>query len=77
MLMAATVAMQMEPGEQSGKFVSLNGDGYYFVKLIDKTDTKVNFVSIKVPFSEFETKFKEVQEGGGIEELITVEETEG
>lgn len=70
----ATVAMSLEPGAQSGKFVSLNGDGYYFVKLVDKTDTKANFMSIKVPFSEFEKKFKEVQDGGKIVELIEISE---
>ena len=72
----ATMAMQMEPGQESGKFVSMNGDGYYFVKLVDKTDTKVNFVSIKVPFDEFEKRFAEVKDGGKINELIEIETAE-
>ena len=56
----------------------MNGDGYYFVKLVDKTDTQVNFVSIKVPFEEFETQFKEIKNGGKITEYIEIdaEETE-
>ena len=74
----ATVAMGLEPGQESGRFVSMNGDGYYFVKLIDKTDTQVNFVSIKVPFEEFETRFKEIKNDGKIAEYIEIdaEETE-
>lgn len=72
----ATVAMQLEPGQSSGKFVSMNGDGYYFVKLVDKTDSKVNFVSIKVPFREFENRFSQLGEDGKIVEFIEVEEGE-
>ncbi len=68
----AAVAMGLEPGNESGKFVSMNGDGFYFVKLIEKTDSKVNFVSIKVPFTEFEEKFAELKEAGKIEELIEI-----
>ena len=70
----ATMAMRLEPGEESGKFVSMKGDGYYFVKLVDKTDTKVNFVSIKVPFTEFEERFAELSEGGKISEYIEIDE---
>ena len=68
----ATEAIKLEPGGQSGKFVSINGDGYYFVKLIDKTETEVNFVSIKVPFTEFQTQFDKLKEDGKISEYITV-----
>ena len=72
----ATIAMQLEPGQESGKFVSMNGDGFYFVKLIDKTDTKVNFVSIEIPFTAFEEKFTELKNGDQIREYITIEEGE-
>ena len=70
----ASEAIKLEPGKQSGKFVSINGDGYYFVKLIAKTDTEVNFVSIKVPFEEFQTQFDKLKEDGKISEFITLEE---
>ena len=69
----ATEATKLEPGKSSGKFVSMNGDGYYFVKLVDKTDSEVNFVSIRVPFTEFDARFAEVKENGGISELITID----
>lgn len=73
----ATEAIKLEPGQETGKFVSTNGDGYYFVKLIAKTDTEVNFVSIKVPFTEFEEEFKALQKDGKISEFITLEENNG
>lgn len=68
----ATEAMKLEPGQSSGKFVSMNGDGYYFVKLINKTDTQVNFVSIRVPFTEFNEKFDQLRADGLITEYITL-----
>ena len=68
----ATEAMKLNPDASSGRFVSMNGDGYYFVKLIKKTDTEVNFVSIKVPFTEFEKRFEALQNEGKISEYITI-----
>ncbi|MBR5647568.1 hypothetical protein IKW73_01315 [Candidatus Saccharibacteria bacterium] len=69
----ATEAMKLEPGEQSGRFTSINGDGYYFVKLIKKTDSEVNFVSIKVPFTEFNSRFEAIREDGRVNEFINPE----
>lgn len=66
----ASEAMKLEPGQSSGRFVSMNGDGYYFVKLISKTDSEVNFVSIKVPFTEFTKQFDTLKEDGKIVEYI-------
>lgn len=66
----ASEAMKLESGQSSGRFVSMNGDGYYFVKLINKTDSEVNFVSIKVPFTEFAKQFEALKEDGKINEYI-------
>ncbi len=70
----ATEAMKLEPGKSSEKFVSMNGDGYYFVKLIEKTDTEVDFVSIKVPFTELNEKFDKISEEGGIKAYVEIPE---
>lgn len=70
----ASEAMKLEPGESSGKFISMNGDGYYFVKLIKKTDTEVNFVSIKVPFTEFDQKFSALKDDNKINEYIEIKD---
>ena len=66
----ASEAFKLEPGQESGRFVSMNGDGYYFVKLIKKNESEVNFVSIKVPFTEFKTRFDKLREDGKINEYI-------
>ena len=68
----ASEAFKLQPGQQSGRFISMSGDGYYFVKLIAKTDTEVNFVSIKVPFTEFSTRMGTLREEGKIQEYITI-----
>ena len=68
----AAEAFKLEPNQSSGKFVSMNGDGYYFVKLIKKTDTEVNFVSIKVPFAAFKTRFDTLREEDKIQEYIRI-----
>lgn len=72
----AAEAMKLESGQSSGRFVSMNGDGYYFVKLINKTDSEVNFVSIKVPFTEFAKQFAALKEDGKIAEYIEIKTEE-
>lgn len=72
----ASEAMKLEPGKSSGKFVSMNGDGYYFVKLIKKTDSEVNFVSIKVPFTEFNKRFSALRDEGKINEYIEIKNSD-
>ena len=73
----ASEAAKLEPGGQSGRFVSMNGDGYYFVKLINKTDSDVNFVSIKVPFTTFTTQLATLKEEGKISEYIEIPDPNG
>lgn len=68
----ASEAIKLEPGQSSGKFISINGDGYYFVKLVKKTDSEVDFVSIKVPFTEFDKQFEALNEEGKINEHIDI-----
>lgn len=72
----ATMAMTLEKGAQSGRFVSSNGDGYYFIKVLDKTDTQVSYVSIKVPFTEFDSKLAKIRTDGLVDEFITFREKE-
>ena len=69
----AAEAMKLEPGQSSGKFISANGDGYYFVKLAKKNDSEVDFVSIKVPFTEFDKRFNKLEEEKKIVEYIDID----
>ena len=69
----STVAQTLEPGKISERFISTSGDGYYYVKLISKTDAQVNYVSIKIPFTKFDEEMKNLRDNGGITEYITIE----
>ena len=66
----ANLAATLDEGAESGRFISNNGDGIYFLKLISKTETQVNYISIKIEFSEFEKRFEEIKESGKITEYI-------
>ena len=65
-------AMTMEVGQVSEKFLSNNGDGYYFVKLIEKTDTQVNYASLKVSFLNFDEQVLALYEEDKVKEYITL-----
>ena len=54
--------------------VSSNGDGYYFVKLVDKTETQVDYVSLFIKFSEFDKRLEEIRAEGGVKEYIEIPE---
>ena len=68
----AAEAFKLEPGAESGRFISASGDGYYFVKLIAKNDTEVNFVSIKVPFAEFNSRMDTLRAENKVSEFIPI-----
>lgn len=53
-------AATLEPGQVSERFLSNNGDGYYYVKLVEKNDTQVNYNSLKIAFSEFDRMVEEL-----------------
>lgn len=68
----ADAASRLDIGSQSGRFVSMNGDGYYFVKLVDKNAAEVNFVSIKVNFTELNKRLSEIRAADKIKEFIEI-----
>ena len=67
-------AMSLEKGHSSGRFLSSNGDGFYFVKTIDKTEVQVNYVSLYVKFTEFGKRFEQIKAAGLIQEYIDLPE---
>lgn len=67
-------AYNMAPGEISEPFVSQNGDYYYILKLVDKSDAKVSYVSLGIPFTELEKRFSQLKDDGKIKEYIELED---
>lgn len=70
----ASAAMNLQVGEVSEPFVSTNGDGYYIIKLIAKTDSEVSYASIKIPFTEFAARVSKVRADGKVTEYIELSE---
>lgn len=67
-------AMTLEPGQVSERFLSSNGDSYYYVKLNDKTDSQVNYESIKIDFSEFDLQVEQLYQDGKVHKYIQVDD---
>lgn len=72
----SAMAMTLEPGQVSARFLASNGDGYYYVKLADKTNSEVNYASLKINFTTFNEEIAELYASGEVIEYIdlTVEE---
>lgn len=68
-------AATLEPEQLSERFLSSNGDGYYYVKLVEKTDTEVNYNSLKISFTKFDTMVQELYDNGKVEVYINLEMT--
>ena len=56
------------------RFLSSNVDGYYYVKLIDKTDSEVNYHSLKIEFTKFDEMVAALYAEGKVEMYIEVGE---
>lgn len=49
----AAAAVKLEPGQISKPIRTTSGDGYYYVKLIEKNDAQVRYEYIQVPLRAF------------------------
>lgn len=73
----SAMAMALEPGQVSERFLSSNGDGYYYVKLADKTNSEVNYASLKINFTTFNEMITELYADGEVVEYIDLTAEEG
>ena len=65
-------ASQLDKGQVSSVIRSTTGDGYYFVKLIEKTDTQLNYEFLQIPLTEFDRRLDELKAAGKVREYIEV-----
>lgn len=68
----ALKALSLGKDQVSEPFISLNGDGYYIVKCIEKSGNDVSYVSLFIPFKEFDSQMKSLRESGKIQEYIEI-----
>ena len=73
----SSVAIALEKGKTSERFVSTSGDGFYYVTLVDKTESTVNYVSLHIKFTELKNRLEKIRQENKIEEKITIAESKG
>ena len=70
---ASTAFGLKEVGDVSEKFLSKNGDGYYFVKLTAREGNRVQYDSVWIRFTEFDKRINQIRSDNKVEEFITVD----
>jgi len=68
----AAAAGQLEPGQVSKAIKTTSGDGYYYVKLIEKNAAQVRYEYIQVPLSAFDAMLEKAKADDKIQEYITI-----
>lgn len=72
----SAAAAELDKGKISSAIKTTTGDGYYFVKLLEKTDTQVSYEYLKIPLTEFTDRLATLREEGKIKEFISIPEIE-
>lgn len=68
----AKAASKLQKGQTTGPIQATTGDGYYFVKLLDKNDTQLNYAFLKIPLTELDNRLAALKKDGKIKEYINV-----
>lgn len=63
---------KMAKGAVSGPLKSTTDDGYYFVKIVDKTGTQVDFLYLHIPLTTFADDFAKLGSSHKVQEYIKV-----
>ncbi len=63
---------KLEKGRVSGVIKSSTDDGYYFVKVTNKTDTHVSFSYLHIPLTVFNEQLAQLKKDGKVTEYIKV-----
>lgn len=61
-------------GEIAGPLKASTDDGYYFVKIIETTDTQINVSFLRIPLTMFKAKVGELKQAGKIHEYIKIDQ---
>lgn len=64
---------ELEKGKVSEPIKSITTDGYYIVKVIERSDTQINFSFLHIPLKKFDQNLKELRAKGKIQEYISID----
>lgn len=67
-------ASKLEVGQVSPVIKTTTGDGYYFVKLLEKSDKQINYAYVRIPLTVFEDKLAALKKDGKVKEYIKLTE---
>lgn len=70
----ATEASKLTKNQIVSSVKSLNGDGYYFIRLLDINDEQVSYEYIKVSLSEFSSRLSNIINSGKVKKYISISE---
>ena len=73
----STAAAKLQKGQLSGMLKTTKADGYYFVKLLDKTDTQLSYAYLRIPLTMFSDQYSALKTQGKVKEYINVPGLEG
>jgi hypothetical protein len=68
----SAAAAALEKDKVSGVIKTTTGDGYYFVKLLEKNDTQVSYAYLKVPLTAFSDQVALLKKDNKVKEYITI-----
>lgn len=65
-------AIDLQKGQIYNSFKPLAGDGYYFIKNIESTDTKIHYQYLKIPLTKFNDKVAELEKSNKVQYYINI-----
>ena len=68
----STTAANLQKNAISGVVKTTTGDGYYFVKLLEKNDTQVSYAYLKIPLTAFSEQLAALKKEGKVKEYISI-----
>lgn len=72
----SAAAVKLEKGQVSSVIKTTTGDGYYFVKVIDKTEAQINYAFIRIPLTVFNQLLTALKNDKKIQEYISIQSPE-
>jgi len=68
----SSAAVKLNIGQISPVIKTTTGDGYYFVKLLEKNDSQINYAYIKIPLTAFNNQLNSLKRSDKVHEYITM-----
>jgi len=68
----SAAAAKLQVGQISPVIKTTTGDGYYFVKLLEKNDSQISYAYIKIPLTAFNSQLNSLKSGDKVHEYITM-----